>query len=269
MSDAAFLKHTGHGLDHWFAVLDRFGAVEKGHTASARHLHETHGVDGWYAQGITVSYERERGVRAVNQRLNGQFEVSVSKTMNATTKQVVKAFSDARTRATWINEADAKLADALAKGVADKKSKGFVIRPDGLGRFRYKWNDTTVQLYLTPKSKEKISVVVTQMKLPSGRLGRSAATTVEDGARPARRSLQRLKEKPVRRAHERQPLCGGAPTRHRRKGLRIIVIALVAIEEVRRSACGRRRSTGASACRRHRLARSRPSNRARSRPACA
>ncbi len=56
--DAA-LKHTGHGLDHWFGVLDRFGAVEKGHTASARHLHETHGVDGWYAQGITVSYERE------------------------------------------------------------------------------------------------------------------------------------------------------------------------------------------------------------------
>ena len=48
------LKKTGHGLDHWFAVLDRFGAVEKGHTASARHLYEDHGVDGWYAQGITV-----------------------------------------------------------------------------------------------------------------------------------------------------------------------------------------------------------------------
>jgi len=167
MSDAAFLKKTGHGLDHWFAVLDRFGAVEKGHTAAARHLHETHGVDGWYAQGITVSYERERGVRAVHQRLNGQFEVSVSKTLNATAKQVAKAFSDARTRAAWISEADATLAAALAKGLADRKSKGFVIRPDGLGRFRYKWNDTTVQLYLTPKSKEKISVVVTQMKLPS------------------------------------------------------------------------------------------------------
>ena len=57
---------------------------------------------------------------------------------------------------------------ALAKGVADKKSKGFVIRPDGLARFRYKWNDTTVQLYLIPKSKEKISVVVQHTKLPSG-----------------------------------------------------------------------------------------------------
>ena len=168
MSDAASLKKTGHDLAHWFAVLDRFGAVEKGHTASARHLYEAHGVDGWYAQGITVAYERERGVRGMNQRCDGAFEVSASKVMNATTKQVVKAFSDARTRAKWINEAETTLADALAKGVADKKSKGFVVRPDGQARFRYKWNDTIVQLYMIPKSKEKISVVVQHTKLPSG-----------------------------------------------------------------------------------------------------
>ncbi|HEX7779978.1 MAG TPA: hypothetical protein VF424_12085 [Vicinamibacterales bacterium] len=62
---------TGRGLDHWFEVLDRFGAVEKGHTAAARHLYDAHGVDGWYAQGITVAYERARGVRGVNQRRDG------------------------------------------------------------------------------------------------------------------------------------------------------------------------------------------------------
>jgi hypothetical protein len=168
MSDAAFLKKTGHGLDHWFAVLDRFGAVEKGHTASARHLYEDHGVDGWYAQGITVSYERERGVRAVNQRGDGAFEVSVSKTVNARTKQVVKAFTDARARASWISDADAKLKDALRKGIVDKTSKGFVIRPDGLARFRYKWDDTTVQLYLIPKPGDKVAITVQHTKLPSG-----------------------------------------------------------------------------------------------------
>jgi hypothetical protein len=168
MSDAAFLKKTGHGLEHWFAVLDKFGAVEQGHTASARHLYEDHGVDGWYAQGITVSYERERGVRAVNQRCDGAFEVSVSKTVNAKTKQVVKAFTDPRTRASWASEADAKLAGALGKGIGDKKSKGFVIRPDGLARFRYKWNDTTVQLYMIPKPGDKVAITVQHTKLPSG-----------------------------------------------------------------------------------------------------
>ena len=40
VSDAKSLEKTGHGLDHWFDVLDRFGAVEKGHTAAARHLYD-------------------------------------------------------------------------------------------------------------------------------------------------------------------------------------------------------------------------------------
>src|SRR5687767_2934697 len=127
MSDASVLKKTGHDLAHWFGVLDRFGAVQKGHTAAARHLYETHGVDGWYAQGITVSYERERGVRGMNQRCDGAWEVSVSKTFTASTAQLIKAFNDARKRREWTSEADPKLAAALTNGLADKKSKGWVL----------------------------------------------------------------------------------------------------------------------------------------------
>jgi hypothetical protein len=63
-------------LDHRFDVLDRFGGSGKGHTALARHLYEDHSVPGWHSQGITVAYERERGVRAVNQRCDGEYEVS-------------------------------------------------------------------------------------------------------------------------------------------------------------------------------------------------
>ena len=165
ISGASVLKKTGKDLAHWFAVLDEFGAVEKGHTASARHLYEAHGVDGWYAQGITVSYERERGVRGVNQRCDGAWEVSVSKTIPATTAQLVKAFTDARKRGAWISEADPKLANALSKGVADKKSKGFVVRPDGLARFRYRWDGTIVQLYAYPKPGGKMALTVQHTKL--------------------------------------------------------------------------------------------------------
>src|SRR5688572_28123798 len=168
ISDASVLKKTGHDLAHWCAVLDKFGAVEKGHTASARHLYETHGVDGWYAQGITVSYERERGVRGVNQRCDGAWEVSVSKTVTATTAQLVKAFTDARKRNDWISEADPKLAKAMADGVADKKSKGFVVRPDGLARFRYRWDGTIVQLYAYPKPGGKMALTVQHTKLADG-----------------------------------------------------------------------------------------------------
>jgi hypothetical protein len=91
VSDAKVREQTGHGLDYWFRVLDRFGVAAKGHTATARHLVNDHGVPGWYAQGITVGYERVHGLRAVNQRLDGQFEVSVSKTIPAGVETIIKA----------------------------------------------------------------------------------------------------------------------------------------------------------------------------------
>ena len=165
VSNAKAIEKTGHGLEHWFAVLDRFGAVEKGHTAAARHLYDDHKVPGWYSQGITVAYERARGVRALNQRCDGEYEVSVSKVIAADTAKVIRAFTDARLRKRWIGKADPKLAAALTAAVSDKKSKGFVVRPDGQARFRYKWDGTTVQFYLLPKPGGKVSLVVQHTKL--------------------------------------------------------------------------------------------------------
>ena len=61
MTEASARRATGHGLDHWFAVLDAFSpGGAKGHTAAARHVADDHGVPGWHAQGITVAWERAR-----------------------------------------------------------------------------------------------------------------------------------------------------------------------------------------------------------------
>ena len=163
-SEKKFLEKTGHGLDYWFDVLDRFGAVEKGHTAAARHLYDVHKVDGWYAQGITVSYERARGVRQANQRCDGAFEVSVSRTMAGDARAIVKALADPSVRKR-LSRSDPALFTTLWQALDAPKSNGVVIRPDGLGRFRYAWGDTTVQLYMTPKPGGKVSVVATNMKL--------------------------------------------------------------------------------------------------------
>ena len=165
-SDKKFIEKTGHGLDYWFEVLDRFGAVEKGHTAAARHLHDAHKVDGWYAQGITVSYERARGVRQANQRCDGAFEVSVSKTLAGDARAVVKALTDPAVRKR-LSKSDPALFGALWHALDAPKSKGVVIRPDGLGRFRYPWAGTTVQLYMAPKPGGRVSVVASNMKLGS------------------------------------------------------------------------------------------------------
>jgi hypothetical protein len=164
VSDAKFREKTGHGLDHWFAVLDRFGGVSKGHTALARHLYETHGVPGWHSQGITVAYERARGARAANQRCDGAYEVSVSKVVTAKAIDVVKALEDKRVRGRWVKGLDPALVKALVAGLDGPAAKGIVVRPDGLGRFRYKWGDTIVQFYFVPKG-DKVSVVATNSKL--------------------------------------------------------------------------------------------------------
>ncbi|MCA1562295.1 MAG: hypothetical protein LC753_16180 [Acidobacteria bacterium] len=168
VSYAKSREKTGYGLDHWFEVLDRFGGVEKGHTAAARHLYEAHLVPGWYAQGITVAYERARGVRALNQRCDGEYEVSVSKVMNARTPDVVKALTEPRLRRRWVKDIDVGMVKALSAALDSSASKGAVVRPDGQARFRYKWGDTTVQLYLLPKPGDKVSVVATNSKLSDG-----------------------------------------------------------------------------------------------------
>jgi len=163
MSDATSIKKTGHDLSHWFAVLDKFGAIEKGHTKAANHLHSDHGVPGWYSQGITVAYERTRGVRVMNQKCDGAFEVSVSKMMAATPAQLIKAINKADA---WGDGVDHDLLKSLASALKDKKSKGFITRPDGQARFRYKWNSTTVQFNMYPKGPAKTSFVASQLQLP-------------------------------------------------------------------------------------------------------
>jgi hypothetical protein len=162
LSDAKSIEKTGHDLAYWFNVLDKFGAVEKGHTKAADHLYSEHGVPGWYCQGITVAYERARGVRGMNQRCDGAFEVSVSKVMAAKPSQIIKALKEART---WTDGVDAALLKALATAIKNKKLKGFVTRPDGQARFRYKWDATTVQFNMYPKG-AKTSFVVQHMGLP-------------------------------------------------------------------------------------------------------
>ena len=56
--EAGVLKKTGHGYDHWFAVLDAFGAAAKGHTATASAP-----LQGPRRAGVALA-DDHRGVRA-------------------------------------------------------------------------------------------------------------------------------------------------------------------------------------------------------------
>ena len=83
INEESIRRKTGRGWDDWLKVLDDWGATERPHREIARHLVDAHGVPGWWAQWVTVGYERARGLRARHQTARG-FEVSVSKTLPAT-----------------------------------------------------------------------------------------------------------------------------------------------------------------------------------------
>lgn len=154
IADAKVVKATGRGLDHWFAVLDAFGAPAKGHTASAAHLLKDHGVRGWWAQMVTVLYERARGRRVANQSCAGDFQVGVSKGINASMGEVVSALEDGR----WLEGVDPELAKAFPKPAT------VVVRDAKLAKLRYRWGKSTVQISITAR-KGGCTVVADNMKL--------------------------------------------------------------------------------------------------------
>lgn len=167
LSDAAARRATGHGLDHWFAVLDAFSpSGVKGHTAAARHLADDHRVPAWHAQGITVAWERAAGQRAANQSCTGTFNVSVSRVVAADVPAVAAALGEKARRARWLASADPALARALAAALDGGKSKGLRLPDERRARLRFRWDDCTVELRVDAKPGDKASVVADNMELP-------------------------------------------------------------------------------------------------------
>ncbi|WP_235999048.1 hypothetical protein [Qaidamihabitans albus] len=101
-SEAALRERTGRGWDEWFALLDTWNATEHTHTEIARHLVEEHGVDGWWAQSVTVGYEQARGMRAPGQKSDGYFGISRSKTVAVPVERLFTAFTDSRLLERWL-----------------------------------------------------------------------------------------------------------------------------------------------------------------------
>lgn len=75
----AVVKATGTSRDEWRAILDKAGAASWSHSKIAAWLVSEHGVDGWWAQNVTVDYEQYVGRRKPGQRPDGTFEVGATR----------------------------------------------------------------------------------------------------------------------------------------------------------------------------------------------
>lgn len=163
LSNKTAIKSTGHDLEYWFKVLDKFGKAN-GHTKAAEYLYSEHQVQAWHAQMITVTWERSRGLRQENQSCTGTFQVSVSRSIAAPVEWIVDVINDAKTRKQWLRSASPALRKALDEAFANGKS--MEIKKPGYARMRYKWLSSVVELRLTGSPAGKSTLVADSSELP-------------------------------------------------------------------------------------------------------
>lgn len=146
MSDAAVKKQTGRSWQQWIDILDAARATEKTHAETATYVFNL-GIRGWWAQMVTVGYERIRGLRDKGQRRGGLYEAGKSKTFAVPINTLYRACSNARIRSRWLpNEIKVRTA-----------------HPNKT--MRLGWNDTLVQFYFMAKGAKKSAVNVQHQKL--------------------------------------------------------------------------------------------------------
>ena len=186
MSDATIREKTGHGWEEWVRIIDEAGGAKMSHGDRASLVNETHGIDGWWSQCVTVGYERLRGMRARGQRMDGSWEATKSRTFDVPLDALFQAWSDGKVRKRWLGEPAAKVRTATAP-----KSMRLQF-PDG----------TIVAIGFYERGKSKSVAAVQHTKLPDGESaqrmksfwGESMDTLAEllEGAKPAaKRSVAR------------------------------------------------------------------------------
>jgi hypothetical protein len=149
-SDATIKAKTGCTWERWVKALDYAKAHAWPHRDIAAYVHQKYKVPGWWAQTVTVGYERIKGLRAIGQRQDGSFEASKSKTFAVPLARLYRAFNDARTRARWLPGVDLTVRTATR----DKS-------------MRITWSDrTSVEVGFSRRGTAKSQVQLAHGKLP-------------------------------------------------------------------------------------------------------
>ncbi len=158
MSDDAVQARTGRTWEGWVEVLDAIAATEMPHREIARRLREENELSAWWAQTVTVGYERIRGLREIGQRRDGTYEAHKSKTFPVPVGELYRAFSEKRRRERWLP------ADHTIRTSRREET------------MRITWGDgTPVDLDFAAKGDSKSRVAIQHRKLPS----KAAATEMK------------------------------------------------------------------------------------------
>lgn len=117
-TDAALKKATGMDWTEWRDNLEEWGAKERSYLEISRHLSNEYGLNDWWAQGITVGYERMTIRRSVGKLSDGSISTSIDTTINASIEHTHASLVDELRRYQWLESSVVRLRTSLAPRVA-------------------------------------------------------------------------------------------------------------------------------------------------------
>ena len=160
MSDESIAAKTGRTWREWVRTLDDDNAASLPHREIAMLVHGKHGIGEWWAQTVTVGFERIKGLRERGQRRDGTFEANKSRTFSVPVHTLFKTWSDAAARRRWLDDVKPTVRTATP--------------PKSM---RLQWPDGTLVLVgFTAKGAGKSSVAVSHTKLHDKAASQQAKT---------------------------------------------------------------------------------------------
>jgi hypothetical protein len=150
MADDTLREATGRGWDEWCEILDGWPGLGDGHTAVATYLREEHDVEGWWAQTITVGYERITGLRLPHQQPDGTFTAGKSRTVTADAALIREMLLD--------GEARSDLFPGLETTLRSRPTSKVLRIGIGPG---------TAQIALDPQDDDRVKITIAHDRLPT------------------------------------------------------------------------------------------------------
>lgn len=141
---------TGRGWDEWRNLLDAWPGRDGGHGALAAHIQEEYGVEGWWAQTVTVGYERLSGRRLPHQRPDGTFTAGKSRTVHVDPEALRARLVDDAARAELFPGVETEL-----RSRPSAKNVRLAVGPG------------TAEIGLAPRADGRVTVSVEHGRLPA------------------------------------------------------------------------------------------------------
>ena len=149
-TDAVGVERTGRDWNAWREQIEAWPGHVDGHAAVAAWLQSEHALGGWWAQAVTVGWERISGRRLAHQMEDGTFTANASATITT---------DEAALREMLLDE-DGR-ADLFPGMGAELRS-----RPTSKN-VRVGFGDTIAEVAITPKDEARLTITVQHVKLPS------------------------------------------------------------------------------------------------------